>query len=125
MTKHSWIRRVALWGVLGAGLSAGAFLGGRAYLARQRDEARFAAVHAQRPTALRELRASETARLHAGGVPIEAAMDALATKGREGLGRALTPQPSSDLAPLVGWVYQPHEVPEWMMAADAGTGQAQ
>ncbi len=122
-------RRVSLLQILAlvlfvAGGAAWAWFGGRARLAVKRDEAALALVDARQPKALRELRATEDARLHAGPVPIEEAMRRLATRGRAGLGSALTPQPSNDTAPLMGWAFQPHDVPEWMMTAPADAGAA-
>jgi hypothetical protein len=121
-------RRISpFWAGIGSLLSAGiiawAILGGRAWIAVKRDQATMAAVDAQKPAALLALRVSEQERLQAGPLPIDEAMSKLATQGRAGLGSALTPQPSTDTAPLMGWGYQVHDVPDWMMAApDAGDG---
>jgi len=122
-------RRVSLLRILAIGLvvacgAAWVWFGGRAYIAVKRDQAALALVDARKPKALLELRATEDARLHAGPIPIEEAMHLLATRGRAGLGSALSPQPSNDTAPLMGWAFQPHDVPEWMMAAPGDAGAA-
>lgn len=108
--------RIVLGLLLVAGLATWGGFGGRAYLRVVRDQAALAKVAAQRPAALLALRADEDARLRAGPVPIEEAMRTLALKGRMGLGSALVPQPSIDTAPLMGWAFQPHDVPDWMLA---------
>jgi hypothetical protein len=105
-----------------AALGSWAWFGGRAYAGLKRDEAARARVDAHKPKALLDLRASEDARLHGGSVPIDEAMRRLSTTGRTGLGRALAPVQSNDTAPLMGWVYQPHDVPEWMMTAPTDAG---
>jgi hypothetical protein len=80
------------------------------------------------PEALMSLRADEKARLAAGAMPIDKAMQMLADKGRMGAGPAITPTASKDVAPLQGWSKMPSEVPAQMTApppieavADAGT----
>jgi hypothetical protein len=115
-TCRSSLARKVLAILLLAALGSWAWFGGRAYAGLKRDEAARARVDAHKPKALLELRTSEDARLHGGIVPIEEAMRRLSTSGRTGLGSALAPVQSSDTAPLMGWVYQPHDVPEWMMA---------
>jgi hypothetical protein len=70
-----------------------------------------------KPEALMSLRADEKERLHAGPVPIDRAMQELATRGRTA-NPAITPAASAkDLAPLQGWVKMPAEVPAAMSAA--------
>jgi hypothetical protein len=68
------------------------------------------------PEALMSLRADEKARLAAGAMPIDKAMQMLTEKGRMGAGAAITPTTSRDVAPLQGWAKMPGEVPEAMMA---------
>jgi hypothetical protein len=118
------IRRGLLLLVLLGGLGSAAFFGGKAYMAREKDRAAMAAIDAQKPQNLLEIRAADRAKLNASPVPIEAAMQTLATKGRLGLGPALMPKPSIDQAPLMGWTYKPHDVPDWALAppptADGG-----
>ena len=96
--------------------------GGASYLARQAARDKLAQVDAQKPTALLELRAAEQAALASGPMPIDEAMHALATRGRMGLGSALEPKPSADMAPLMGWTYTTHDVPDWMLAPPADAG---
>src|SRR5580698_2475599 len=55
------------------------------------------------PEALMSLRADEKARLAAGAMPIDKAMQMLTEKGRMGAGAAITPTTSRDVAPLQGW----------------------
>jgi hypothetical protein len=123
--RVSLLRMMAM-SLIVAGSAAWAWFGGRAYLAVKRDEGALALIDTHKPQALLELHANEDARLQAGPVPIEAAMRRLATSGRTGLGSALLPEASNDTAPLMGWAFQPHDVPEWMMAvpADAGAAKA-
>jgi hypothetical protein len=71
------------------------------------------------PEALMSLRASESARLSGGPMPIDKAMDELASRGRMGIGPELAPGNSKDVAPLQGWAKMPSEVPAPMLA-DAG-----
>lgn len=117
-----WMGRILPVVLLVSGAAAWAWFGGRSSLAVKREAAALAREDARRPKAVIDLRASEEARLHSGPVPIEEAMHRLAMKGRVGYDARLTPQPSVDTAPLMGWVYQPHDVPEWMMAAPADAG---
>lgn len=98
---------LALLGVAG-------FFGVRSYRARRRTEAALAAVDAKKPDARLAVRAAEEASLHAGPLPIEEAIRALGMRGRLGLGEKLSPTPSTDVAPLMGWVYQTHDIPEAM-----------
>ncbi len=68
------------------------------------------------PEALMSLRADEKARLAAGAMPIDKAMQMLTEKGRMGAGPAITPTASRDVAPLQGWSKMPSDVPAQMMA---------
>jgi hypothetical protein len=125
MTDHRLsLPRILALALVVAGGAAWAWFGARTYIAVKRDEAAFALVDSRKPKAALELRATEDARLHAGPVPIEEAMHQLVTRGRTGIGSALSPQPSNDTAPLMGWAFQPHEVPEWMLAAPVDAGAA-
>jgi|GEM_PF-1073066 len=54
------------------------------------------------PDELQKLRADERQKLTGSALPIDRAMHDLALKGREGA-PLITPEPSSDDAPLVGW----------------------
>jgi len=108
-------------GLVLVALGTGAGVGIRSAVVRADDRAATRAIDAEKPKALQRVRASEEARLHAGGMPIERAMEEVATRGRRGLPAELQPEPSGDLAPLGGWGFQPRDVPPWMLAAaDAG-----
>lgn len=124
--KRKWSapKLVVLVLVLALGAAGAAcFFGGTSYMIRLRSRQEMARVHAEKPKELLELRASELARLSAGPMSIDAAMQALETRGRMGLGSALEPKPSNDPSPLMGWTYTMRDVPEWMLAppADAGS----
>jgi hypothetical protein len=69
-------------------------------------------------TALDSLRTDEKQRLTTGAMPIDKAMQALASKGRTGAGPDIMPvaSASKDLAPLQGWVRMPAAVPPAMSA---------
>jgi hypothetical protein len=95
---------------------------------------RMAKAEAQRklgsPDALMSQRADDKARLAAGSMPIDKAMQMLTEKGRMGAGAAISPTASKDVAPLQGWSKMPGEVPAAMTAppppppeavVDAGT----
>jgi hypothetical protein len=68
------------------------------------------------PEALKSLRADEKLRLQSGPMPIEQAMQTLATKGRMGASPNVMPSASKDVAPLQGWLKLPGEVPSAMTA---------
>jgi hypothetical protein len=69
------------------------------------------------PEALMSLRADEKERLHSGPVPIDRAMQQLATRGRTA-SPEITPNAAApkDLAPMQGWTKLPTEVPSPMAA---------
>lgn len=71
------------------------------------------------PEALNSLRADETQRLSSGAMPIDKAIQAMATKGRMAASPDITPATSAarDLAPLQGWTRMPAQVPPEMSAA--------
>lgn len=112
--RFSPLRIVSLL-VLLAVLGVAGFFGQKSYRAKRRTDAALAAVDAQKPDARLAIRAQDEASLRAGPLPIDDAIHALAVRGRLGLGAGLTPTPSMDVAPLMGWVYQMHDVPEAMM----------
>jgi hypothetical protein len=66
---------------------------------------------------LTSVRNDEKARLSSGPVPIEAAMQQLAARGRMGASPELVPTASRDVSPLQGWTKMPSDVPAPMMAA--------
>lgn len=117
------LRIVALV-VLLALLGAAGFFGAKSYRAKRRSDAGLAAVDA-RPDARVAVRAADEASLRAGPLPIDEAIQSLAIRGRLGLGERLSPKQSTDVAPLMGWVYLTHDIPEAMTApveeADAAT----
>jgi hypothetical protein len=117
------IIRSVLTGVLVVALGTAVGLGVQSAAARARGRSALALVGATSPKALLEVRASEQARLEQGPLPIERAMDQLASRGRRGAGPALEPLPSDDLAPMQGWGMKPHDVAPWMMV-DAGAAPA-
>lgn len=55
---------------------------------------------------LQAVRQAEQARLSAGPMPIGQAMAALAQRGRSAFPQ-LSPQPSSDLSAMSGWIHKP------------------
>ena len=76
-------------------------------------------------TEIETVRKSELQRLEKGTMPVDVAMQTLATKGRENASPAIDPQPSDDPSPLIGWaqIKRPGPVPELApvpTAADAG-----
>jgi hypothetical protein len=74
-----------------------------------------------KPESLMSLRADEAQRLATGSMPIEAAMQTLAKRGRMAMSPEIAPTASRDVGPLAGWVKMPSEVPAPMeAAADAG-----
>jgi hypothetical protein len=69
------------------------------------------------PEALHSVRADEKQRLSSGAMPIDKAMQTMATKGRLGASPDIAPAASvKDLAPLQGWARMPAEVPPAMSA---------
>ncbi len=60
---------------------------------------------------LTSLRAEENHQLSGGPMPIEHAMQMLATKGRMGASPDIMPSASKDTAPLEGWTKLPRRVP--------------
>jgi hypothetical protein len=69
-----------------------------------------------KPEALLNLRASESARLGGGAMPIDKAMAQVASRGRMGMGPEFAPSNSKDIAPLQGWAKMPNDVPPEMTA---------
>jgi hypothetical protein len=74
--------------------------------------------------ALASLRTSEKERLGAGRMPIDKAMQQLASKGRMNAGSEITPTASRDMAPLEGWTKLPAVVPNQMVAASQAAAAA-
>jgi hypothetical protein len=68
------------------------------------------------PTQLLDLRADEEHRLTSGAMPIEQAMQTVATKSRATASPDIMPSASRDIAPLQGWSKLPQEVPAMMTA---------
>jgi hypothetical protein len=68
------------------------------------------------PEALMSLRADEKEKLSTGPVPIDQAMQMLATKGRMNASPDIVPSASKDIAPLQGWIKLPGQVPPAMTA---------
>jgi hypothetical protein len=93
-------------------LSIVTLLGSRAFLQAYFDRAERAEISRKlvTPEALVGLRAEEKRELGAGSMPIEQAMQLLATKGRSG-SPAVMPSASLDKAPLEGWTKMPGQVP--------------
>ncbi len=118
------VARSAALGLLVVGLGTWAGMGARGGLARARGRAALAAVDAREPRALRIVRASERVRLEQGPLPIERAMDEMATRGRLAVDAGLLPLRSTDLAPLQGWAFHSNDVPPWMLAEDGGAPDA-
>jgi hypothetical protein len=71
------------------------------------------------PEALMSLRADEKQRLTAGAMPIDQAMQLLASKGRMNASPDIVPSASKDVAPLQGWTKLPGQVPPAMTAPPA------
>jgi hypothetical protein len=72
------------------------------------------------PAALHSVRADEKQRLSSGAMPIDKAMQLMATKGRMGASQDIVPAASAkDIAPLQGWTRMPAEVPPAMSVAPA------
>jgi len=80
------------------------------------DKELYRKVGSMTPGALVSLRADEKARLGAGPMPIEKAMDQLKAKGRTGASPDIMPSASKDVAPLQGWSKLPLDVPPAMTA---------
>ena len=59
---------------------------------------------------LDQTRKEQTSALEKSDVPIGAAMQTLAQKGRDNAGADITPQPSDDIDALKGWAKTKHEV---------------
>jgi len=87
-----------------------------AYFDRMAHGEEYRKVGSAPPDALTAIRADEKLRLTQGSMPIEKAVQTMATRGRMGVGPELTPKPSIDMAPMQGWVKLPTEVPAPMMA---------
>jgi hypothetical protein len=87
--------------------------------------------HLWKPVELMKLHEGEEKNLTTGALPIQKAMSELAQPGREGSAALtqyadITPQPSNDMGPMVGWLQAPNQaVIDAMSAAanapDAGT----
>jgi hypothetical protein len=84
----------------------------------ERDEA-YRKIGSLPATALDSERTDEKQRLTTGAMPIDKAMQMLATRGRTGASPEIMPVASAakDLAPLQGWTRMPSEVPAAMTAA--------
>jgi hypothetical protein len=67
-----------------------------------------------KPESLLNLRADEKSRLDTGPLPIEKAMQDIATKGRNA-NPAIVPTASKDTAPLGGWQQMPQQLPPGAM----------
>jgi hypothetical protein len=81
------------------------------------------------PQPLIDLRADEEHRLTSGPMPVEQAMQTIASKGRMAASPDIMPSASRDLGPLQGWSKLPREVPAMMTApppeaVDAGAPPA-
>ena len=105
-------------------LGVGGFFGAKSYRAKRRSDSALAGIDARKPDARLAIRAADEASLGSGPLPIAAAIHALAVRGRRGLGERLSPLPSTDVAALMGWVYQTHDVPEAMMEPQAADADA-
>jgi hypothetical protein len=68
------------------------------------------------PQQLIDLRADEQRRLTSGPMPLDQAMQTIASKGRMAASPDIMPSASRDLGPLQGWSKLPREVPAMMMA---------
>jgi hypothetical protein len=66
--------------------------------------------------ALENMRADEAARLTAGSMPIDKAMQQIVARGRMAASSDIKPAVSKDVAPLLGWSKMPSEVPPAMTA---------
>jgi hypothetical protein len=86
-------------------------------IARAEERRKFGDV---KPEALTSVRADEKARLTSGPMPIDKAMQQLATRRRTAIPEIM-PTVSRDLAPLQGWTKMPVEVPRAMMVAQSGS----
>jgi hypothetical protein len=73
-------------------------------------------VGSMKSESLVNMRADEKQRLTSGAMPIDKAMQALATKGRMNASPDIMPSASKDVAPLQGWSKLPGEVPPAMTA---------
>jgi hypothetical protein len=73
------------------------------------------------PEALNDLHADELKRLNEGPMPIQKAMQDMASKGRKDMGSDFMPATaaSRDIGPLQGWQKMPSEVPPAMTATAA------
>jgi hypothetical protein len=88
-------------------------LGTRAYLQSYFDRMERAEITRKvgTPESLNGQRADEKQRLSAGAMPIDQAMQMLATKGRLNASPDIMPSASKDRAPLEGWTKLPGQVP--------------
>jgi hypothetical protein len=86
-------------------------------IARAEEHRKFGDV---KPEALMSVRADEKARLTSGPMPIDKAMQQIATRGRTAI-PDIAPTVSRDLAPLQGWTKMPAEVPRAMAVAQSGS----
>ncbi len=84
-------------------------------VARAEEHRKFGEV---KPEALLNMRADERGRLASGAVPIDKAMQQLASRGRMAASPDIVPSASKDLAPLQGWSKMPAEVPPAMTAPE-------
>jgi hypothetical protein len=73
-------------------------------------------VGSLKPEALMSVRADEKMRLSSGPMPIDQAVQRLATRGRMGASPDVVPSASKDMAPMQGWVQMPATVPPAMTA---------
>ncbi len=71
------------------------------------------------PQPLIDLRADEQRRLTGGPMPVDQAMQTIASKGRMAASPDIMPSASRDLGPMQGWSKLPREVPPMMMAPPA------
>lgn len=86
------------------------------YFDRVASEEAYKKIGSMKSEALVNMRADDKQRLTSGPVPIDKAMQALASKGRMGASPDIMPSASKDTAPLQGWSKMPGEVPPAMTA---------
>ena len=109
--------------VLVAAIAAASVFGVRSRSRVRREAAALAAAGATTSDVVRA-RDEARASLDRGPMPIDAAMHALAERGRLGLGPDLAPTQTYDPSALGGWVFRSKDVPEWMLAPPAPSASA-
>lgn len=82
------------------------------YFNTKYDEEYAVKIAGKRNGELEELRKEYEQKVVGGALPIEKAMQLVATSPRASLSEAIAPKPSDDLAPVVGWGLDPKPLPE-------------